>query len=138
MTVKIQLDDGAFMPERAHVTDAGADLRTPCDFTVPPRGSYAVHTGIHVQTPGNCVTMVKSKSGLNVNHNITSEGVVDEGYDGEVIVKLYNHGDIEKNFKRGDKISQIVIMPVFYPDFIQVKKINGAERGSNGFGSTGR
>ena len=136
MHVKVQLDEGAFMPERAHETDAGADLRTPEPFMVPPFSSAIIHTGVHVETPTNCVTLVKAKSGLNVKQDITTTGVVDEGYSGEIIVKLYNNGPIRRYFEKGDKIAQILIMPVYYPPFVKVKKISSGERGDAGFGST--
>lgn len=136
--VKVKLDDGAYMPERAHATDAGADIRTPYDFSILPHSSFVVHTGVHIETPENHVTMVKSKSGLNVNKGIVSEGVVDEGFSGEILVKLYNHSDFTRDFAEGDKITQIVIMPVIYPGFEQVAEIFSGDRGSNGYGSTGR
>ena len=136
--ISVKLDKGAFLPERAHDTDAGADIRTPFDLVVPPHDSVIVATGVHVQTPPNCVTMIKSKSGLNIKHDITSEGVVDEGFSGEIIVKLYNHGNRDKYFKRGDKITQIVVMPVLYPTYVESDKIESGDRGINGYGSTGR
>ena len=135
--VNVRLDDGAYMPARAHDTDAGADIRTPTDLTVPAHGSAIVHTGVHVETPHECVTLIKSKSGLNVRYDITSEGVIDEGYDGEIVVKMYNHGDRDMRFFAGDKITQILIMPVRYPLYVHVTEIKGGERGSDGFGSTG-
>ena len=137
-TISVKLDEGAFLPVRAHDTDAGADIRTPCAFTVPARGTATVATGVHVQTPPHCATMIKSKSGLNVRYDITSEGVVDEGFTGEVIVKLYNHGEHPKRFERGDKITQIVVVPVLYPLYAQAEEIDGGERGDAGYGSTGR
>ena len=79
-----------------------------------------------------------SKSGLNVNDNIVSEGVIDAGYDGAIVVKLYNHGNKMKRFEPGDKISQLVIMPVETPRVVIVEEIGGGDRGANGFGSTGR
>ena len=138
MNVNIKLDEGAFMPERAHATDAGADIRTPEDFHIPSHCSRVVHTGVHIETPPNCVTMVKSKSGLNIKYGITTTGVIDEGFTGEVVVKMINHGPFNMDFKRGDKISQLVVLPVFYPDFELVDEIDGGERGSAGFGSSGR
>ena len=137
-TVKIKLDDGAYMPERAHATDAGADIRTPRRVHVGPASSVTVHTGVHIETPANHVSMLKSKSGLNINHNIVTEGVIDEGFDGEIVVKIYNHGREGYLFEQGDKISQLVIMPVIYPEFEQVDEISGGERGGDGYGSTGR
>lgn len=136
--VKIKLDDGAFMPKRAHTTDAGADIRTPEAFQIMARGSKVIHTGVHIQTPPNCATMIKSKSGLYIRNGVTATGVIDEGFTGEIIVKLINHGQSPVAFRVGDKIAQLVIVPVFYPEFKQVDEIEGGERGSNGYGSTGR
>lgn len=136
--VRCVIEDGAFLPERAHDTDAGADIRSPYGFILHARTSQVVRTGVHVETPPNHVTMIKSKSGLNIRSSLTAEGVVDEGYTGEIVVKLYNHGYEPVHIKKGDKIAQLVIMPVVYPSFVQVEEISGGERGDNGFGSTGR
>lgn len=136
--IKVRLDDGAFMPERHYATDAGADIRTPRAFVLPARGSAIVGTGVHVQLPHGTVAMLKSKSGLNVNHGIIGEGVIDEGYDGEICVKLYNMSETPHIFKAGDKIIQMCVMPVLYPTYVQAEEIEGGDRGSNGIGSTGR
>ena len=136
--MKIKLDRGAFIPTRAHGTDAGADLRSPIDAVVPAMGSRVIDTGVHIQLPHGYVGMLKSKSGLNVEHDITSEGVIDEGYTGAIKVKLYNHGDAPYKIERYDKITQLVIMPCEYVDFDVVDKIDDSERGDGGFGSTGR
>ena len=82
--MKIKLDPGAFMPEYAHEQDAGMDLRSPVNAVVLPHDSAIIHTGIHVEIPHGYVGFLKSKSGLNVNHDITSEGVIDEGYTGSI------------------------------------------------------
>ena len=137
-TIRVKLDEGAYLPERAHSTDAGADIRTPIPFTVPARGCAVIHTGVHVETPRECVTLIKSKSGLNVKRGIVSEGVIDEGYDGEIVVRLNNLSDQVTRFKEGDKITQILVMPVLYPTYVEASEIQRGERGSNGFGSTGR
>lgn len=136
--VPVKLDEGAYLPVRAHDTDAGADIRTPDSFTLAAHGGAIVHTGVHVQTPPNCVAMLKSKSGLNIRSGIVSEGVIDEGFDGEVVVKLYNHSDVSYLFERGDKITQLVIMPVLYPTYFGAESIEAGDRGSAGYGSTGR
>lgn len=136
--IPVQLDEGAFMPERAHRLDAGLDLRSPVDVAVPSGCSASIHTGVHVQLPPGTVGMLKSKSGLNTKHGITSEGVIDEGYTGEIVVKVYNHGYSSFYIMRGDKISQLVILPVLRPEPMLVDEIEGGERGDNGFGSTGR
>ena len=138
MKVKVQLDNGAYMPERAYAEDAGADIRTPVRVWLHPHSSYVIDTGVHVEIPRGYVGMLKSKSGLNIKHNITSEGVVDAGYTGSIRVKLYNLGPMPYEFKVGDKVSQLVIMPIATPDFCIVGRIDGGERGDGGFGSTGR
>lgn len=136
--MKIKLDKGAFMPVRAHDTDAGADLRSPIDTVVPARGSRVIDTGVHIQLPHGYAGMLKSKSGLNVKHGITSEGVIDEGYTGPIKVKLYNHGDEPYSIERGDKITQLVIVPCEYVNFELVEGLDDSERGGEGFGSTGK
>lgn len=138
MTLKVQLDTGAFMPERAHPTDAGADLRTPKRLVLPPHSYIVVDTGIHVEIPKNCAGHIKSKSGLMVNSGVFTHGLVDEGYTGSIRVALFNFGHGYKMFEVGDKIAQLEIVPVLTPDFEQVDEISGGDRGNNGFGSTGR
>lgn len=136
--LRVRLDEGAYLPQRAHDTDAGLDLRTPVDAYVRAGGSTVIDTGVHIQLPPGTVGMLKSKSGLNVKAGIVSEGVIDEGYTGTILVKLYNHGTEAKQFARGDKISQLVVLPVLYVKVEQTEKIQGGDRGDGGFGSTGR
>ena len=136
--MEIMLDDGAYMPVRGHKTDAGLDLRTPKAVTVPAYGSVAVDTGVHVALPHGCAGLLVSKSGLNVKHDITSTGLIDEGYTGSIVVKLYNDRGEDYAFEAGDKISQLVVIPVVCEPLEQVSAFNATERGDNGFGSTGR
>lgn len=136
--MNIILDSGAFMPEFAHKTDAGADLRSPIDIVVPARGSVVIDAGVHVEIPEGYTIFLKSKSGLNVKHNLIGEGVVDSGFSGSIRVKLYNLGDTDYQILRGDKIIQMVILPCGYCEFTQVEKFAETERGDGGFGSTGR
>lgn len=137
--MKIKLDKGAFEPVRAHDTDAGMDLRAMDSQIVPAKESAIFHTGVHVKLPKWTAGIIVSKSGLNVNHDITSTGLIDEGYDGEIVVKLINHGGYDYKVNIGDKISQLVIVPVFYEDIEIVDDLNQeSERGSDGFGSSGR
>lgn len=138
MQIKTKLSSMAYLPERAHDTDAGADIRTPEAFTLRAHGSEIVATGVHVQLPPNTVGMLKSKSGLNIKDGIVSEGVIDEGFSGQIVVKLYNLSDHDYRFERGDKITQLVVMPVHYVTYEQADDIQGGSRGSDGYGSTGR
>ena len=147
--MKIMLDKGAKMPTRAHPYDAGLDLYTPVDVTVPGSrcddfydevqvGSETIDTGVHVQIPECCVGFIKSKSGLMVNHGITTDGTIDCGYTGSIRVKLFNHSSEAYTFKAGDKIAQLVIVPCVLLPLEEVDRLEKTTRGNGGFGSTGR
>ena len=136
--MEIMLDNDAYMPSRGHSTDAGLDLRTPKAVTVPAYGSAIVDTGVHVALPRGCAGLLVSKSGLNVRNDITSTGLIDEGYTGSIVIKLYNHGGGDYQLAAGDKITQLVVIPVVRESLEQVSVFNATERGDNGFGSTGR
>ena len=146
--MKVMLDEGAKMPTRAHPWDAGLDLYAPVDVTVPNSmmfpfdeiklGSVTIDTGVHMEIPEGYVGFIKSKSGLNVNHGLTAEGVIDAHYTGSIRVKLYNHKQTPYQFKAGDKIAQLVILPCVMPHLELVDSLEETDRGDNGFGSTGR
>ena len=136
--MKIKLDAGAYMPERAHRYDAGLDIRAREGKIVSAHGSAIFDTGVHVAIPEGYVGMLKSKSGLNVKHGITSEGVIDADYTGSIVAKLYNHSDVDYTVQKSDKITQLVIQPVALFDVELVSSLDYSERGDNGFGSTGR
>lgn len=136
--MRVVLDEGAYMPEYAHADDAGADLRSPVDANIWSEGSIVIDTGVHVEIPKGYVGFLKSKSGLNINGGLVSEGVIDSGFTGSIRVKLYNHGDDMRHIKRGDKITQLVILPFVHADFEVTESLENTERGDKGFGSTGR
>ena len=136
--MRIMLDEGAFWPVREHPTDAGMDLRAMYSGIVRAGQGVTFRTGVHIELPPGTAGLFVSKSGLMMKHDITSTGLVDEGYDGEVLVKLFNHGNTDYYVQRGAKIGQIVVMPVLYEPIEVVNSISGGERGSNGFGSTDR
>lgn len=136
--MKIKLDPGAFCPTRAHDTDAGLDLYATEEKTVPPYGSAIFDTGVHVELPPFTAGFLKSKSGLNIKHDITSDGLIDIGYTGSIRVKLYNHGPHPYAVRRGDKISQLVVVDIEIPSLEIVDELDKTDRGAGGFGSTGR
>ena len=136
--MKIMLDKGAKMPTRAFETDAGLDLYAVEGKFIPAHDSAIFDTGVHVELPEGTAGFLKSKSGLNVKHGITSEGVIDVGYTGSIHVKLYNHSDEAYEVKKGDKISQLVILPIKILPLEVVDSLEDTDRGSNGFGSSGR
>lgn len=127
------------MPERAHEQDAGLDIRTPSPVHIP-RGGYAiVNTGVHVELPQGTCGILKSKSGLSALFCLhTVDGVIDEGYTGEIVAKLHNGGTGDIYLDAGDKVTQLVIVPVVKPVLQVVDKLDETERGAAGFGSTGR
>lgn len=136
--MKIKLDTGAYIPERAHETDAGYDLRSRETKTVKAGKSAAFDTGVHVELPKGTAGLLVSKSGLNVKHDITSTGLIDSGYRGAIAVKLQNHSTLDYEVHKGDKISQLVIIPVRTPEIEIVPVLEESDRGDNGFGSTGK
>ena len=156
--MKVMLDEGAKMPTRAHPWDAGLDLYAPVDVSIPAAetrwivepwkqdppalktfvGSNTIDTGVHMEIPEGYAGFIKSKSGLNVNHGLTAEGVIDAHYTGSIRVKLYNHKHTPYQFKAGDKIAQLVILPCVMPHLELVDSLEETDRGDNGFGSTGR
>jgi dUTP pyrophosphatase len=136
--MKIKLDPGAKMPTRAHPADAGLDLYARETQIVCAKESAEFDTGVHIELPPGTVGFLKSKSGLNIHHDIIGEGVIDEGYTGSIRVKLYNLGGYDYRVEAGDKISQLVILPIIKPDLELVDELWDGERGNNGFGSSGR
>jgi dUTP pyrophosphatase len=104
--------------------------------------SAVIDTGVHIEIPSGYAGFLKSKSGLNVNHGIISDGTIDAGYTGSIKAKLYNLSDEDYIFEAGDKITQIVIEKVELPTFKEVKEFSTPAkknvRGSKGFGSTGK
>jgi dUTP pyrophosphatase len=146
--MKIKLDNGAWLPTRAHEDDAGLDLYTPIDVNVPRAivkffddvviGSATIDTGVHVEIPKGYVGFIKSKSGLMVKHGLTADGTIDSGYTGAIHVKLFNHTNKDYHFNAGEKIAQLVILPVITPDLELVGDLEDTDRGSGGFGSTGK
>lgn len=139
--IKVMLDPGAIAPERAHTMDAGLDLFLPRDYPntrVPQHGQVIIDTGVHVEIPEGYVGLLKSKSGLNVKHNLTGEGVIDAGYTGSITVKLYNNGRTSHVFSAGDKLIQLLIIKCETPEVRIVDSLEETERGAAGFGSTGR
>ena len=147
--MNVVLDKGAYLPNRAHEEDAGLDLFAPYDFDVPKSygnddagvvriGFAVVDTGVHVELPKDTVGMIKSKSGLNINRGLITEGVIDEGYTGSICVKIYNLTENGFRFSKGDKIAQLVILPIVKPRLNIVTELKKTDRGNGGFGSTGK
>lgn len=123
------------IPNRAHYNDSGADVFAACDVTIPAHGVRTVPTGVGLEIPDGYDVVVHCKSGLSKNGIWASNSPVDAGYRGEIHAILYNTTNEDFIVNIGDKIGQFVVRPVIYADFVDSL---GEERGSNGFGSTGK
>lgn len=143
MKVVVQrLSDDAQLPYFAHATDAGADLCSVEDLVLQPGERALVGTGIALALPTGYAAFVQPRSGLAIKHGISmvnTPGTIDAGYRGELKVIMINH-DLKEPFKiaKGDRIAQLVIKKVEHPIFTEVDALPDADRGDNGFGSTGR
>jgi dUTP pyrophosphatase len=129
------------VPDYAHPGDAGADLHAAEAVVLAPGERAMVGTGVSIALPDGYAAFVVPRSGLAAKHGITivnSPGTVDAGYRGEIKVTLLNT-DLHQPFEIavGDRIAQLIIMPVVRATFVQVDRLPGSQRGEGGFGSTG-
>lgn len=133
--------DEAHLPAYARSGDAGADLRSAEALVLGPGERALVGTGISFALPEGYVGFVVPRSGLAVKHGITvlnSPGTIDAGYRGEIKVPLLNTDRSESfSIEAGDRIAQLIVMPVSRAVFAPVEALPDSERGSGGFGSTG-
>ncbi|MBI5427369.1 MAG: dUTP diphosphatase [Nitrospinae bacterium] len=128
---------GDYLPAYAHPGDAGADLRSAVDDTVPARGRKLIPAGIRIALPPGHVGLVWPRSGLAVNRGIDcGAGVIDSQYRGELKVLIFNHTDADFIINRGDKIAQLLVQKVETVEFVPVRELDDTQRGENGFGST--
>lgn len=129
------------IPVYAHPGDAGADLHSAVALTLGPGERALVPTGVSIALPDGFAAFVVPRSGLAAKHGITivnSPGTVDAGYRGEIKVCLLNTDRSEPfEIAEGDRIAQLIIMPVTRAQFVEVERLPGSDRGEGGFGSTG-
>ena len=141
MAFRVQkLRDDAFIPQRAHPSDAGLDLFTPDAFTLKSLSYQLVKLGIAIEIPEGYEAQVRPRSGLALKHGVTvlnSPGTIDSAYRGEVGVILINHGSEDIEFEKGKAIAQLVLAKVALDDLVEFDSLNNTDRGSNGFGSSG-
>ena len=129
------------LPRQSSAGAAGYDIFAASEAVIPPRGAAVISTGLHVQIPPHTVLLVYSRSGHGFNHGIrlaNCTGVIDSDYRGEILVKLQNDSDKEFKVEVGDKVAQAVLMPFFRMDFETVDELDETDRGTDGFGSTGK
>jgi dUTP pyrophosphatase len=136
---------------KTYINDAGYDIRIPRDTYIDFRQSVVVSTGLHVCLPLGYFALIKSRSGLAIKHQIevTNAGVIDNGYHGEIIIRLYNHhNETGYQFLAGERFAQLIpqldstaVRLRAFPQIIQeipMKDWPSSERARNGIGSSGR
>lgn len=144
ITVKVKkLDPRAVLPSRGSPFSAGADLRACMDapVTVAPGQTVFIHTGLTAEIPEGYAGFVFARSGLASKQGLAPAnkvGVVDSDYRGEYMVALHNHSDSPVTVAPGDRVAQLVILPVMLADFVEADALSDTQRGEGGFGSTGR
>lgn len=140
--IKLLRSDAVF-PKFAYDSDSGFDLHSVEQITIPPFGRALVPTGISVSFSEGLELQIRPKSGLAINMGLTvlnTPGTIDQGYNGEIMVIVFNTNNNAVVIERGMKVAQGVFCPVFQGKFINFQNVSSleeTERGNNGFGSTG-
>lgn len=145
MNVKMKrMRADAHIPGRATEGSAGFDLRACCDtegVLLEPMERALVPTGVAIELPDVAyVALLFARSGLSIKQGLTlvnGVGVIDSDYRGEISVPLINLGNTPVHITNGDRIAQLVIMPVAIPEMVEFGNLSDTERGGGGFGSTG-
>ena len=138
-----KLDPKATIPTYGSDLAAGADLRAVLDapVTIKPNESVLIHTGIAVAIPAGYVGLVYARSGIACKRGLAPSnkvGVIDADYRGEIMVSLHNHGTTEQTIDPDERIAQMVITPFVHCEYEEADNLDDTERGTGGFGSTGR
>lgn len=140
--MKVQIDNHGDIPTRAHATDAGIDLYSPCDIKLRWLKPVTIMTGVHIDLESASSKFwtcgfVKNRSSM-FKRGIITDGTIDMGYTGEIGVTLISLVPFQKKILKGDRIAQLVIPIIGIVPIEIVERLGETERGDNGFGSTGR
>lgn len=144
MILALKLDAGAFRPTKAHATDAGFDLYLKEDLIIKRTQScLTIDTGVHILIPAGYVGLVQPRSSISKKAFQIHTGVIDAGYTGSIKINIQwidkkCNQNLFHTFERGERIAQLVIVPIPEIEFRQVANLPRTDRGSNGFGSSGR
>lgn len=133
-----RLDPAAVLPTRAHHDDAGLDLYGLEDAAVAPGEGKLLRTGVAVAIPAGHVGLVCDRSSLARRGLKTAGGVIDAGYRGEVGVVVWNISSAAQSVKKGERIAQMLVIPIATPAPVESADLGDTVRGAGGFGSTGR
>lgn len=143
-TVRVKkLNPNAKLPTYGSAYAAGVDLYACLDepVTIGPGETYWVSTGIALEVPEGCAGLVFARSSLGAKRGLAPAnkvGVVDSDYRGEVRVVLFNHSPEPQTIAPGERVAQLVITPVLTPAYVEAEELEDTDRGTGGFGSTGK
>lgn len=139
-----KLDPAAILPSYATPGSAGADLYAlpsqPATIIAPGETVF-IRTGLAAAVPEGYVALIFARSGLACKQGLAPAnkvGVIDSDYRGEWMIALHNHGDTARTVNPGDRVAQMVLLPVLTPHFFEVDALDETDRGQGGFGSTGQ
>jgi dUTP pyrophosphatase len=133
-----KLHPDAKIPSYAYAGDAGLDLYVAEDLVIKKGERKSIPLGIAIEIPDGYVGILFDKSGLSHKHGLKSYGgIIDSGYRGEIHVGMMNLSDTDYEFKKGDKVIQILIMPVLHAEVTEVQELTDSDRGTGAFGSSG-
>ena len=133
-----KLEESAILPTRSHPEDAGMDLYAFESGQIKPGGGIMARTGIAFSLPLGTVGMIADRSSMAKKGLKTAGGIIDAGYRGEVQIVLRNLTSEPFQFERGERIAQLLIIPILTPTVVEVRSLDGTTRGEQGFGSTGK
>lgn len=137
-----KLDDRAIIPTYGTEFSAGADIYALLDepITIDPGETKMIHTGLAFAIPEGLVGLNFARSGMAAKRGLAPAnkvGVIDSDYRGEVMVALYNQGNVPQTVEHGDRIAQMVFVPYYTAEFEEKDELSETVRGVGGFGSTG-
>jgi len=137
--IKIKkLSEDATLPHYAHPGDAGLDIYSSEDNLIIPNERKLISTALSIELPESHVAFIKDKSGVAYKKGITTmAGVIEYTYRGEYKILMYNTSKENYEIKKGEKIAQIVILPVATAEVEEVTELSDTQRGDGAFGSTG-
>ena len=143
-TIRVKkLHPSAVLPTYGSASAAGADLYACLEapVTIEPGEIYWVPTGIALEVPVGCAGLIYARSSMGTKRGLAPAnkvGVVDSDYRGEIKVVLLNHSKLPQTLAPGERIAQFVITPVLTPSYEEVEDLTDTDRGTGGFGSTGK
>lgn len=138
MKLKVKIKRSAFMPKRANPTDAGMDLSSCENVRILPGERAMIDTGVHVEIPVKHMGLLVGRSSMGKNGLDVKIGIIDSDYRGSIRAVVENRNDFAAIIDAGQRIAQLIIVPIILANPVKVDELTETKRGERGFGSTGR